>query len=122
LLTIFLRERNLIVNQSVQVGMKQSEKLKIEASEKESDLAYMGVMKKAFRAQKVEYFEENVLPALKEKFVVEMFAANSYRIRRTEGKGIIDFYPPKGRMFIHKSQKWINVAKDQVLASIEKYL
>jgi len=102
--------------------MKKSEQLKLEASEKDSDLAYMGIMKKSFRAEKTEYFEEKTLPALMDKFVVEMFAENSYRIRRTEGNGIVDFYPPKGRLFVHKTKKWYNVAKDKVVENINKFL
>jgi len=102
--------------------MNNSERLKLEAQECESDLAYMGKMKQSFRAGKVEYFEDNVLPELNKEFVVEMFAANSYRIRKTEGKDVVDFFPPSGKIFVHLTRKWINVSKEKSLTEIKKYL
>lgn len=100
--------------------MKQSEKLKQEANEQESDLAYMGKMKQANRAGKLEYFHDHILPVLMNKYKVEEFACNSFRI--SSDKGRIDVYPPSGKMLIHKSKKWIVVPKEHLLQKIIYFL
>lgn len=102
--------------------MKESKKLKLEVNELDSDLAYMGKMNQSFRASKKEYFEENTLPTLKEKYVVEEFNVGSFRIKKTEGKEFVDIYPSAGRMFIHKSKKWINLLKENIIKEVEKWL
>jgi len=100
----------------------QIEKLQEESAETESDLKAIGIHNKIAKLKRTGTFEESVLPILKEKYSVNEFAANSYRIAAEDKT--VDFYPPSGSMFIHKSKKWLKSVRnsDNILNTIEKYL
>lgn len=101
---------------------EQIEKLKAEADEKDSDLAYMGVMGRVAKLKRTGKFEDDILPALNELYCVEMFASNSYRISKEDKT--VDFYPPSGSMFIHKTKKWLKGIRGDknIIDTIKKHL
>ena len=101
---------------------QQIESLKQESAETESDLKAMGIQNKITRLKKLGDFEEYVLLILKDKYSVVEFAANSYRIANEDKT--VDFYPPSGSLFIHKTKKWLKGVKnnDNIIKTIEKHL
>ncbi len=85
--------------------MKKSEQLRIEAGSIESDIKYLGAANKIMRAEREERFEENILPELRKRFVVEE-NENFIRID-TQEYGTITIYPKANKLNIHKGNRWI---------------
>ena len=89
--------------------MTKSEELKIEAQQEENDLVYMGKMKKAFREQRLEKFEDKFIERLKVKgYEVENVSDGKYLIRTTTKYDNIEYFPKSNRIFIKLHAKQNN--------------
>ena len=81
--------------------MKKSEELKNEAQQEANDLVYIGKMKKVFREQRLEKFEDKFIERLKLKgFEVENVSDGKYLIKTTTKYGNIEYFPKANRVFI----------------------
>jgi hypothetical protein len=92
--------------------MKKSEDLKKQAAEEENDLKVLGLMTGALREGRLEKFEEDYLPKLKELGyeITHNEKTHHYLINTTNSKvnkGIIDFYPKANKVCIRKGNRWI---------------
>jgi|SRR5690606_23066763 len=86
--------------------MKKSDILKEELAREENDLKAMGAFKKYKRQFSLEYFEETILPKLKEKYSI-VYNPNMERYTfEVKESGIIDFYPKANKLLIRKLNKW----------------
>lgn len=89
--------------------MKKSEELKIEAQQEDNDLVYMGKIKRAFREERQEKFEDKWIDKLKQKgYEVENVSEGKFLIRTTTKYGNIEYYPKANRIFVKLHTKQNN--------------
>lgn len=90
--------------------MKESEKLKEQASQEDNDLKYMGLMKKAHREERNEEFYANWLGNLYESdrviSIKELTMQGKFEINTSE-HGMIDFFPKANKVLIRKKNDWV---------------
>jgi len=84
--------------------MKKSEKIKLEADQEDNDLKALGLYTKVLREQRIENFETNWLPKLKEGHICEKSTNQSYVIWSSRF-GVIDFFPKTDKCLFRKTQK-----------------
>ena len=99
--------------------MKKSEQLRKEASMAESDQQCLGLHTKAMREERLERFEEEWLPLLREKTAVEyFFIPNNYTMKHNNF-GTIDYYPKANKVLIRKQNKWIKPGLQWLIKNFE---
>jgi len=75
------------------------------------------------KSQNAEYFKTVTIPELSKKYKIYLLDKNSYRIVCEHDYSKLDFYPLRGRLFDHRSKKWLTVAnKEDVLMTITELL
>lgn len=84
---------------------KPSEILRQQAAEEENDIKAFAIGGKVIREERKERFEENYLPALREKFEVYERPNGSYTIDETPF-GVIDYFPKANKVLIRANRKW----------------
>jgi len=86
-----------------------SDDLRKEAQQEDNDLAYLGKMKKVFRQERVERFED-VLPKLNDSDKVITITyyevQGKYTIATNTKFGIVDYYPKANKILIRKDNDW----------------
>ncbi len=97
--------------------MKKSEKLKREAEQEENDLKALGLHTKVLREERVENFEENWLPKLRETHICEEAKNGSYTIYSTRF-GIMNYYPKANRLLFRRTQKWAKPALEFIAQNL----
>lgn len=86
--------------------MKKSQRLEIEASNTENDLAALGIYTKALREKRSENFEEYWLDKLKKDYKCEEVSEGKFTISDTKF-GTLDFFPKANKVLIRKQNKWM---------------
>lgn len=89
--------------------MKNSEELRAEANQEESDLAYLGKINKATREERLEKLEDGYIQKLEAKnILVVPFDGQKYILSTNNKKfPIVDYYPKANKILIRKGNKWI---------------
>jgi hypothetical protein len=99
--------------------MKKSEQLRVEAGSIESDIKYLGAANKIMREERIERFEEEWLPLLKEKATVHYSELlNRYWIENKK-MGVIDFYPKANKILIRKENRWVKPGLQWLIKNFE---
>ena len=89
---------------------KLSQQMKEDVDKEENDLSYMGKMKKVFRQERVERFEDVLPQLLKSVKVIDIThyeAQGKYMITTDTKFGIVDYYPKANKILIRKDNDWI---------------
>ncbi len=100
--------------------MKESEKLMIESNHEENDYKAWALHFKSLRAEKWEYFVENILPEINDSPNIHGCAIRyEHHFKIIFNNGVtVDYYPKKDRILFIKQNKWAYNG----LSEIEKML
>jgi hypothetical protein len=99
--------------------MKKSEELRIEADKEENDLKYLGMANKVMREERIERFEEDWLPLLKEKATVHYSELLTRYWIENKKMGVIDFYPKANKILIRKQNRWVKPGLKWLIKNFE---
>ena len=87
--------------------MKQSEILKREMIDAENDHAFWNLEKKYKRQLRLELFESDILPILKDNFEIEYIPnSDGYRFYSKDHQTKFTYYPKADKINHHKKNKW----------------
>lgn len=88
--------------------MKKSETIRKLYDEEENDLIALGIGKTLIREERIERFEDNWLPKIKEVLGTEIKYDEQFHkyTFKMQTLGTVDFYPKANKMLIRNQNKW----------------